>query len=321
MKGKNILKGTTAVLVGIIATFSIAAADHGAVHPPEEHPSAACSTDFLKAGFNDAFDPVNVDPAPSSSSNLQTILNNYLGGTRDFDDLSSNKVFGHTFTGLPSGIVAATLNVHLQARPDIPTNDAIHIEIVSMQLSSFIWGSHLSALPEAGGTWNVGQDAWFTLDLSALPNADGSFTNALPSINSDQALDVYIQDDTAVDVLILTITHCPTAVDIDIKPASDPNSINLKNKGTIPVAILGSSIDVTTIDQSSVRFGPASAEPVANKKSLEDVDGDGKLDLVLHFKAQETGIEKGDTEAALTGKTVDGVDFSGTDAIRTVPAN
>jgi hypothetical protein len=49
------------------------------------------------------------------------------------------------------------------------------------------------------------------------------------------------------------------------------------------------------------------------------VDGDGDLDMVLHFKTQETGIQAGDTEACLIGETVDGQAIEGCDAIVTVP--
>ena len=87
---------------------------------------------------------------------------------------------------------------------------------------------------------------------------------------------------------------------IDIKPSSFPNSINTKSMGKIPVAILGGpTIDVTTIDQSTVTFGPAGAAPMATKKSFEDVDGDGLLDLVLQFPQKATGIALGDLVACL----------------------
>ena len=73
--------------------------------------------------------------------------------------------------------------------------------------------------------------------------------------------------------------------------------------------------DATTVDEDSVQFGPAEAE----KAHVADVDADGDLDLVLHFRAQETGIAPGDTEACVTGQTYDGVRIEACDLVRTVP--
>jgi hypothetical protein len=108
-------------------------------------------------------------------------------------------------------------------------------------------------------------------------------------------------------------------VSIDIKPGSDPNSINPNSKGVIPVAILTTpAFDATTVDPLSVKFGPAGATETHGKGHIEDVDGDGDPDLVLHFNTQQTGIQCGDTSASLTGKTFGGQAITGTDAIQTV---
>jgi hypothetical protein len=109
-------------------------------------------------------------------------------------------------------------------------------------------------------------------------------------------------------------------VEIDIKPGSYPNAINLKKKGLIPVAILTTpDFDATTVDPLSVQFGPDGAVEAHGKGHIEDVDGDGDDDLVLHFKTQETGIEPGDTEASLIGMTFGGTVIYGSDSIVTVP--
>ena len=116
----------------------------------------------------------------------------------------------------------------------------------------------------------------------------------------------------------VTIYVEPTPIAIDIKPGSYPNSINLKNKGVIPVAILGSEIfDVMMVDLETVMF--ACAEPAPLDPEYEDVNMDGYLDLVLHFYTQEVCIDPGDTEAALTGGTMCGYCFIGIDSVRTVP--
>jgi hypothetical protein len=107
-------------------------------------------------------------------------------------------------------------------------------------------------------------------------------------------------------------------VDIDIKPGSDPNGVNPKSKGLIPVAILSTGdFDATEVDPSTVTFGPANASMVHNNAHVEDVDADGDLDLLLHFLTQNTGISCGDTDAQLTGQTYGGTSIIGSDAIKT----
>ena len=107
---------------------------------------------------------------------------------------------------------------------------------------------------------------------------------------------------------------CGIEVDIDIKPGSFPNSINLKSKGVIPVAILGSAIfDVTDVDVTTLVFAGASPahdlnDPLVYADHLQDVNGDGFMDLVCHFRTQDTDIAPGDTEATLTSDTITGTD-------------
>ena len=114
---------------------------------------------------------------------------------------------------------------------------------------------------------------------------------------------------------VYSTTACPTEVNIDIKPGSYPNSINPNNKGVIPVAILTTdSFDASTVDASTVKFGPNEAS--ALRSAMEDVDDDGDLDMILHFRTQETGIIVGDTEAILTGETYSDQKIEGTDSVR-----
>jgi hypothetical protein len=123
------------------------------------------------------------------------------------------------------------------------------------------------------------------------------------------------------------------AVDIDIKPGSCPNPLNVESKGVLPVAVLGSAeFDVNTIDIASVRL-----ERVAPiRSSLEDVgapvidandcncteDGpDGYTDLTLKFKTQEIAEVLGDVNdgdvlsLGLTGALSDETPIEGADCI------
>ena len=106
-------------------------------------------------------------------------------------------------------------------------------------------------------------------------------------------------------------------VQIDIKPGSYPNSINLKSRGVIPVAVLGSAeFDVQTVDPASVKFAGAGFR----KFAYADINHDGILDMMFHFLTQEiTELDGNSTEATVTGETKDGVKFYGTDTVNIVP--
>jgi len=121
----------------------------------------------------------------------------------------------------------------------------------------------------------------------------------------------------AVSLMLVALPCYALVVEIDIKPGSDPNSINPNSKGRIPVAILTTDVfDAATVDPDTVTFGPNEAS--AMHSALEDVDGDGDLDMILHFKTQDTGIACGDTSAPLAGETFDGTPITGSHSINTV---
>lgn len=111
----------------------------------------------------------------------------------------------------------------------------------------------------------------------------------------------------------------PVPILIDIKPATLPNSINPRSKGKIPVAILTTpSFDATAVDPTTILFGATGVETGPVHFAMEDVDGDGDIDMVLHFVTQDTGITCGDTSASLTGMIFSGLRVKGSDTIETV---
>jgi arylsulfatase A-like enzyme len=114
---------------------------------------------------------------------------------------------------------------------------------------------------------------------------------------------------------------CPIEVSIDIKPGSDPNSINPSLEGDLPVAILASeTFDVADVDVTTLAFGPDAA-PIDHSHGphFEDLDGDGLTDLIAHYRIEKAGIAFGDLSACVTGETIAGTPFRGCDAVRTVP--
>jgi hypothetical protein len=115
------------------------------------------------------------------------------------------------------------------------------------------------------------------------------------------------------------LTPATRTVAIDIKPGSNPNSVNPRNNGVIPVAVLSdAAFDAASIDVTTVRFGRTGAEAAPEHSTLEDVDRDGDLDLVLHFRTQQTGLVCGATSASLTGTTAGGQPIQGSDVVNTV---
>src|SRR5262249_35567110 len=110
-----------------------------------------------------------------------------------------------------------------------------------------------------------------------------------------------------------------TTVEIDIKPGTFPNSINPRSKGVLPVAIVATNtFDPATVDPTTVRFGRTGTQTAPVHFALQDVNGDGKTDMILQFNTQETGIVCGDTFASLTGQTVGGLAIRGSDSIVTI---
>ena len=130
----------------------------------------------------------------------------------------------------------------------------------------------------------------------------------------DDAPTLYLSPDEPLSMM----APVKIAVSIDIKPGSERNSVNPRSKGVITVAVVGSiDFDVTQIDPATVSFGPGAAS-AAHDGHIEDVNGDGFMDAVFHFKNRQTGIACGDTESALEGETFDDIPLGGTDSLTTV---
>ncbi len=105
----------------------------------------------------------------------------------------------------------------------------------------------------------------------------------------------------ATDDIEGLVLGSPTAVDIDIKPGSCPNPLDVRGRGVLPVAIQGTDqFDVTQVDPASVQLEGVPplrwdledvATPFAgvpeDANDCTEEGPDGFLDLTLKFGNQE----------------------------------
>jgi hypothetical protein len=117
----------------------------------------------------------------------------------------------------------------------------------------------------------------------------------------------------------ITITPIPSA--IDIKPGTSQNKIKVSSQGVIPVAILsnGTFSAPAELDPMTLTFGRTGNESSLSHYGVEDVNGDGLLDLIAHFHTELTGFQPGDTVGILKGLRTDGTLFVGTDSVQITP--
>ncbi|UCC69176.1 MAG: hypothetical protein JSV79_04455 [Armatimonadota bacterium] len=125
----------------------------------------------------------------------------------------------------------------------------------------------------------------------------------------------------------LSVWQSSTTVEVDIAlgAGSSRTYVNLRSKGMLSVAVLSTeSFDATQIDPATVTLAGA---PVAVKGKhdklmahIEDVDGDGLLDMTFQFPVQALDpAELTEGLAVLTGATYDGQEFAGWGEVSVVP--
>ena len=146
---------------------------------------------------------------------------------------------------------------------------------------------------------------------------DGDGAGGVYSIwgGSDAGNDIYGQRFTKEGA---RQTYCGGAIPvvIDIKPGSDRNPVNLNSGGVTPVAVLTTDdFDATMLDGGTVTLAGATARHSA----VEDVDGDGDLDMIFHVPTRELSLDGTATSATLEGVTLEGIAVFGSDAVDIVP--
>jgi formylglycine-generating enzyme required for sulfatase activity len=180
------------------------------------------------------------------------------------------------------------------------------------------------------------------LDLSVDSDGDGDPCNDVDA--TDPAPESFFpigQTDIALVVIdehglrserdTTNVTVSFIEVAIDIKPGSFPNAINMGSNGVVPVAFLTDlGFDASTVDPATVTLrGEDFADGLVKLRgkkdapapmaSLEDVDADGDLDLVVHLETEKLAEQELQAICEIGALTYDGYVVSGSDTIHVVP--
>lgn len=185
--------------------------------PPEEYektddpsrllaPCAFPAALEAQAGIHDGYalpyDPANLTPEIMAATNILS-PSRWVG----FDADHPNFHFGHNFRlsfNSLFGYRSGKLTLHLRPMTgDYSENDTLSLWVTG---ASRGWGVQLTSL---GYQWTPGQDMMVELDLRTLSTGTSTI---LADINLYQNLNVYIQDDTAVDNMSLSLACDDSAI-------------------------------------------------------------------------------------------------------------
>lgn len=157
----------------------------------------------------------------------------------------------------------------------------------------------------------------------------GILTDASTPISRVTLSNSFLLGGELISLPTIYIAHllgsCSTSItaEIDVKPGSDPNSINLCSNGSVPIAIFGSDdLDVADINISSLTLMDAQVKLAGKsgkeKCSASDINNDGHDDLVCHFDTLGLDLAGGDTVATVSGELNDETPLEGSDSVSIV---
>ena len=165
------------------------------------------------------------------------------------------------------------------------------------------------------------------------PNGDYHLSDTSPCIDAGDDTAVLVDTDLDGNPRIVNGTvdmgayefQLVEVIDIDVKPGSYPNAINLGSNGVVPVAILSSAeFNALEADPETVELSGAGVAVRGRGNRFmaheQDVNGDGLMDLVVQVETENLDPDTfQDGYAILTGRTYGGLAFLGLDEITIVP--
>lgn len=252
------------------------------------------------------------------------------------------------FESVPS--VTLTVSVADSGNPGLSSSAQVTISLTNVNEAPTITNQTFTLVENSANGTTVGNvvasdvDAGQSLSYSIVSgNTNGAFainaaTGRITVANSAAldfettpgfALTVRVTDNgnpvlssTATVTVNLTDVIEAIVVGLDVIPGDATNSIKLNGK--FDVAILSTAaFDARTVNVSTIRFGKNGTEDsiTRDKKgnrifSYVDVNGDGRLDLVVNITNSLTGLGLNDTLAKLSGLTNSGLQILGNSVVR-----
>ena len=262
-------------------------------------------------------------------------------GTYTFED----STYGQQYGSLGKDYYGALTNMNINfgnILVGLDVSGSVNNIRVYEQVNNYLDLYQVEAPPSAVEFCFAGSGSFFAIDLQAA-SSDFIKGSSLPTTPPDISMasrrkNIVLQSQVCVEgqegwvdvageitSLELLVDDPTINVGIDIKPGSDPNSINLCSNGAVPVAILGSeTFDVFDVDTETLRFSEATVKVVGKKDphslcSYEDVNDDWIDDLVCHFVTTDIAAIHGDsTSATVNGELFDGTPIEGSDSVNIV---
>lgn len=238
-----------------------------------------------------------------------------------------------TDNGVPSLSDSGVVTINVRNVNETPSVNAQTFTVNENSVAGTVIGQVVASDVDAGQALTYSLISGNTSGAFAINAASGQLTVANASVLDFETTPSFLVTVRVADngsptlyrdaVLTIRLNDVveATAVGIDVVPGDSTNTFRRTAK--FEIAILSTAtFDARNVAVNSVRFGKLGTEDsvVQDRRgnrifSYRDVNGDGRLDLVLQIDGANTGLQVGDTLGRLTAKLQSGLDLFGSSSI------